>query len=220
MASCASNLKQLALANTMYAGDNDGRFVPAAPGYSDGPNGDDRHRWFGAKVNGRYEPRDGPLVPYLRDGGALRECPSFRTAVGFDLGAGCYVYNDVGVGSLVARKGFVPGAYNVGVSQSELKSPAATAMFADGALDIGTGLAEYTFLVPCPEVSRVVFGWELDPSVHFRHNGRASVAFADGHVASLKMQLSVISSPGYPKANPERNRVGWPSLDPVFYTGR
>jgi prepilin-type N-terminal cleavage/methylation domain-containing protein/prepilin-type processing-associated H-X9-DG protein len=217
---CVSNLRQLWMANTLYAGDHDGYYVPAAPHYSDGPKGDDKHRWFGVKVNGRYEPKDGPLVPYLRDGGALRECPSFRTSVGFDRGTGGYVYNDVGVGSRVARLGFVPGAYNSSISQTEIRAAAQTAMFADGALDIGKGLAEYTFLVPAPEVAEKVFGLPLDPSVHFRHNGRADIVFADGHVASLTMAASVAGSPAYPSANPRARRVGWPTLDPTFYTGR
>lgn len=219
-ASCASNLRQLWLANAMYAGDHEGFFVPAAPRYSDGPNGDDRHRWFGVKRGNAYVPEGGPLVPYLRDGGALRRCPSFATNVGFDVGTGGYVYNDVGIGSRVSRVGFVPGAYNGSVSQSEIRAPGETAMFADGALDIGTGLAETTFLVPSPEVAIRVFGWELDPSVHFRHNGRASVAFADGHVSALTMEASTHTSPAYPEANPARSRVGWPSLSPVFYLGR
>lgn len=219
-AACATNLRQLAMANAMYAGDNEGRFVAAAPHYSDGPAGDDRHRWFGVKENGRYEPRDGPLVPYLHEGGALRRCPAFRASAGFDPGTGAYVYNDTGVGSRVARTGFVPGAYNAGVSQSEIRQPAQTAMFADGALDIGTGLAETAFLVPCPEVALEVFGYVLDPTVHFRHGGRASVAFVDGHVESLPVRASAATSPGYPKAMPEAHGLGWPSLERVFYLGR
>src|SRR5207237_150722 len=68
---CASNLRQLALADGMYAGDNDGVFAPAAAGFFTGDN----RRWFGIRgADGRFEPRDGPLVPYMREGGALRRC--------------------------------------------------------------------------------------------------------------------------------------------------
>src|SRR5437763_15698188 len=84
-ASCASNLRQLALANGMYAGDNDGVFAPAAPGFL---TGDDR-RWFGIRgARGQFEPRDGPLVPYLRDNGALRRCPESPVTAAFDQGTG------------------------------------------------------------------------------------------------------------------------------------
>ena len=59
-AACASNLRQLALANGLYAEDHDGYFAPAAQGFL---TRDDR-RWFGVRgADGRFEPRDGPLVP-------------------------------------------------------------------------------------------------------------------------------------------------------------
>jgi prepilin-type N-terminal cleavage/methylation domain-containing protein/prepilin-type processing-associated H-X9-DG protein len=206
---CLSNLRQLALANRMYSGDNDGYFVPAAPGYSNGPSGDDNHRWFGVRVNGRFEPRSGPLVPYMNDGGALRQCPSFHANTGFDRGTGGYVYNDVGVGSKVLRLGFVPGAYDGSVSASHIKRPSDTAMFADGAIDTGKGLAEYAFLVPPPEIAKAVFGYILDPTVHFRHNGRADVAFVDGHAAALALAMTVDNSPGYPNAQPSAHDIGW-----------
>src|SRR5262249_47776058 len=77
---CLTNLRQLALANMLYAQDHDGYFAPAAQEYFT----HDERRWFGTRGrDGRFEPRDGPLVPYLHDGGALRRCPSFVTQVGF-----------------------------------------------------------------------------------------------------------------------------------------
>jgi prepilin-type N-terminal cleavage/methylation domain-containing protein/prepilin-type processing-associated H-X9-DG protein len=219
---CMSNLRQLGLANRMYSGDHDGYFVPAAPGYSDGANGDDNHRWFGVRVNGRFEPKAGPLVPYTSDGGALRQCPSFRPANGFDAGTGGYVYNDLAVGSRVLRMGFVPGAYNGSVSVSQIKRPAETAMFADGAIDTGNGVVETAFLVPPPEIARAALGYVMDPTVHFRHNGRADVVFVDGHVTALTMALSADSSPGYPNAKPSAHGLGWfgPVTGQTFYDGR
>jgi hypothetical protein len=79
---CVSNLRQLTMANRLYAADWDGYFVPAAPEFLR-----DQRRWFGIRNRaGRFEPRDGPLVPYLKDGGLLRRCPTFETQVGFDMG--------------------------------------------------------------------------------------------------------------------------------------
>lgn len=203
---CASNLRQLATANRLYASDNDGFFVPAVPGW---PRRDDR-RWFGARnAAGVFEPANGPLVPFLSDGGKLRECPSFSTRVGFDRGTGGYVYNGVGVGSRVAAPRGGENVYDASMSESEIRRPARTAMFADGALDIGKGLAEYALLTPPPALAKRLFGQPLDPSVHFRHNARANVVFVDGHVASLAMELSVDSSPAYPSARPSARRIGW-----------
>lgn len=203
---CVSNLRQLWTANQMYAHDNDGYYVPAAMGFFE----HDDQRWFGIRnAQGRFQPTGGPLVPYLSDGGALRQCPSFRTSVGFDRGTGGYSYNALAVGSRVRRLGYVAEAYNGSMTMSDVKRPAYTAMFADGALDIGVGLAEYAFIEPPPDVSIHYGGRVMDPSVHFRHNGRADVCFVDGHTASLAILMSASSSPAYPKAHPDQHGIGW-----------
>lgn len=216
-AACASNLRQLALADEMYAQDNDGYFAPAAQGYF----AQDDRRWFGVRdADGRFEPQDGPLVPYLRDGGALRRCPSFRTAIGFDQGTGGYIYNYVAVGARVWRMGYVPGAFDQSMSEAELPKPAETAMFADGAIDIGTGLAEDGFMEPPPAVAARIPGASiLDPTIHFRHQGQANVVFADGHVRALPRSLSAESSAVYPGAQPAAHGLGWfgPVMGQTYY---
>jgi prepilin-type N-terminal cleavage/methylation domain-containing protein/prepilin-type processing-associated H-X9-DG protein len=216
-AGCASNLRQLALANRMYAADHDGCFAPAAQEFFRR----DERRWFGVRgADGRFEPRDGPLVPYLRDGGGLRRCGEFQSSVGFDQGTGGYGYNYLAVGGRVWRLGYVPEAFDQGMSEAELPKPAETAMFADCALDIGVGLAEYGFLAPPPALAARIAGAQvLDPSVHFRHHGRANVVFVDGHARALPRALSTTSSPGYPSADPEARGLGWfaPVAGDTFY---
>lgn len=207
---CVSNLRQLALANQMYASDADGHYVPAAQDLFFRNN----RRWFGVRGRtGRFQPADGPLVPYLRDGGLLRRCLSFQTRVGFELGAGGYVYNYVAHGSRVWRLGFVATAFDSSLRESEIARPSEVVMFADGALDIGDSegwLAEYTFLEPPPAVSdRIERALRLDPSVHFRHHDRADAVFTDGHAASRTEALSADRSPAYPRANPRAHHVGW-----------
>jgi prepilin-type processing-associated H-X9-DG protein len=204
---CASNLRQLALANQMYAQDHDGFFAPAAQEFL---TRDDR-RWFGARgADGGFEPREGPLVAYLREGGALRRCPSFGVSAGFDRGTGGYVYNYLAVGGRVWRLGYVPEAFEQGMREAELPQPAETAMFADGALDTGAGLAEYGFLTPPPALTARIRGATfLDPSIHFRHVGRASVVFVDGRVRAMPRVLSVESSGVYPGAAPASRDLGW-----------
>jgi prepilin-type N-terminal cleavage/methylation domain-containing protein/prepilin-type processing-associated H-X9-DG protein len=205
-ARCAVNLRQLALANTLYAQDHDGYFAPAAQEFF---TRDDR-RWFGIRnPEGRFEPRDGPLVPYLRDSGGLRQCPSFTTDVGFDQGTGGYVYNYLAVGSRVWWEGYRPEAFNQSGNEAEVGHPAKTAMFADGALDIGVGLAEYGFMEPPPALAARIPGARvLDPSVHFRHHNGANVVFVDGHVRAM---TRVLSAPGsiYAGAAPEAHGLGW-----------
>ncbi len=216
---CMGNLRQLTLANLLYADDWDGYFVPAAPEFLR-----DQRRWFGVRNRqGRFEPRDGPLVPYMKDGGQLRRCPSFETQVGFDIGTGGYVYNDIGVGTRLWFMGYTPGlsAYDGSLSEAEIMKHAETAMFADGALDIGTGLAEYTFLIAPPDVLRRVPSaiYPLDPSVHFRHNGVAQVSFVDGHARPLKMGTSTDHSGVYTGANPASHGIGWfpPVMGDTYY---
>ncbi len=216
---CSANLRQLAIANILYAQDWDGYYVPAAPEFLR-----DRRRWFGTRnAQGRFTPEGGALTPYLKDGGVIRRCPSFQTEVGFDIGTGGYVYNDVGVGSRVWFIGYTDGlpAYDGSLSDVEILKPAETIMFADGALDIGTGLAEYTFLIAPPDVLRRIPNafYPLDPSVHFRHNGTANGVFVDGHLRPLKMAQSVRQSGVYPNANPERNQIGWfaPTTGDTYY---
>jgi prepilin-type N-terminal cleavage/methylation domain-containing protein/prepilin-type processing-associated H-X9-DG protein len=205
--SCATNLRQLALANLLYAQDHDGHYVPAAPRFYE----EDRQRWFGVRdEHGRFEARGGPLVPYLRDRGELRDCPTFRSETGFDPGTGGYIYNSICIGSRAWWDGFRPEAFDRSARESELADPSTTAMFADGALDIGTGLAEYAFLTPPPAVAgRIPGASPFDPSVHFRHGERANVVFADGHLRALPRVLSQPGSTAYPNATPSVHGLGW-----------
>jgi len=216
---CQSNLRQLAFANQMYAADWDGYFVPAAPRFLT-----DCCRWFGVRdTQGHFEPRSGALVPYLKENGLLRLCISFHPHPGFDMGTGGYVYNAIGVGSRVWYQGYTSNlsAFDGALSEAEIGKPTETAMFADGALDIGTGLAEYAFLIaPAAVLARIPNAYyPLDPSIHFRHQQTASIAFVDGHCKPLKMAVSVTNSGAYPDANPQRNAIGWfaPVEGDTFY---
>jgi prepilin-type N-terminal cleavage/methylation domain-containing protein/prepilin-type processing-associated H-X9-DG protein len=206
-ARCTTSLRQLALANMLYAQDHDGYFVPAAPRFYE----EDRWRWFGVRNNeGSFEPREGPLVPYLRDGGALRHCPSFTPIGGFDIGTGGYVYNSICIGSRAWWEGFRPEAFDGSGREGELARPSETAMFADGALDVGTGVAEYAFMTPPPAVAARIKGADpFDPAIHFRHDERANVVFADGHARALSRALSQPASPVYPGAAPAARGLGW-----------
>lgn len=207
---CASNLKQLWLANLLYSADYDEHFVPAAQDFFEY----DSIRWFGKRDprTRRFEPKDGPLVPYLRDGGQLRTCPSWQGQGGWDAGTGGYVYNYIGVGSRVWKRGYVPEAFHHALSQAEVAKPAECAMFADGGLAASDGarafIAEYAFLEPPPALSRRIPGaFELEPSLHFRHQSQTLTVFVDGHVRLLRRALSIQNS--IYGVNPEAMGMGW-----------
>jgi prepilin-type N-terminal cleavage/methylation domain-containing protein/prepilin-type processing-associated H-X9-DG protein len=198
-AACASNLRQLALANDAYATDHADRYAPGAP-----DRAANLTRWHGSRASAgqAFAPDGGTLTEYLggAGGGAsagVRACPTFAPVAaalagagpsgGFERSAGGYVYNTAYCGSERARAGTDPATGRavwtlvtdrVGSLRSRFASPAGTLGFADGALAGGPlngpagGLIEYSFLEPrfWPEDP----GQRADPSVHFRHAAGAS----------------------------------------------
>ena len=177
---CRSNLRQLAAANLAYAADH-GRYVAAAADI-DGANS---IRWHGVRSGGAFDGAQGPLAPYLGGGGAsawVRRCPGFRPdAAGFEASCGGYGYNALGVGSELCLPG---GGQAVGMRPGALARPVQTVMFADAAYVQGNGakakLIEYSFTEP----PRFAGGGAPWPTIHFRHRGKANVAWADGHVTA------------------------------------
>ncbi len=194
-ARCMSNLRQLHVANTLYASEH-GRYVAAAPDIWDGGN---LHRWHGVRAVSKgepFKPENGPLAKYLGGDGAVRFCPALKhVADGFESGCGGYGYNYYGVGSRSYALGSQPGAA-AGIAPSGIRHPAETLMFADTAYpEIHAGekvLIEYSFAEPHwhLEDRRPVESYEAQPSIHFRHNGRANVVWCDGHVTRETMTFS------------------------------
>ena len=189
-AQCGSNLRQLFLANAAYAAET-GHYVAAAPDIF-GPN---RQRWHGVRSSGSgaFDGTQGPLARFLDDS-RVRRCPSFpdyrkdAAANAFEAACGGYGYNDRGVGSQIYLLGYGAQAMRRGMSPGAIQRPAETVMFADAAFgqpyNDPTHLIEYSFaeayyFVGGPPVR--LYGPSL-PSVHFRHGGRAGVAWCDGHV--------------------------------------
>jgi len=204
---CVSNLKQLYIANVIYASEAGGRYVPAAPDMFDftlpGADPEDfggRIRWHGARdtPNGTtsFDPKRGPLAEYLPDG-RVKECPVFsefrRTEDApnaFESGSGGYGYNMAYIGSMLSVNPDVVAAARKGMLDVRIAEPASTIMFADAALPQDGYIVEYGFLEPPHPVSAAFPHGKpgdenlLSPSLHFRHYGRANVLWADGHVTS------------------------------------
>jgi prepilin-type processing-associated H-X9-DG protein/prepilin-type N-terminal cleavage/methylation domain-containing protein len=192
---CQSNLRQLALANIGYATENDGFYVPAAKDIF----GANKQRWHGVRdsLNDPFDPLRGPLVKYLKDG-EVKECPEpvefVRAAtwsISFANGCGGYGYNMTYIGSRLGQSGLtIEQSYAKTARMAEVARPAETVMFADCAMSTdGVTLIEYSFAEPPFTVyhGRPITSFYMSPSIHFRHRGRANIAWADGHVGARKM---------------------------------
>ncbi len=203
---CVNNLRQLYLANTMYAAENRGHYVPAAADMYDFllPGADPDHmggrlRWHGARptpnANSDFEYARGPLFEYLPDG-RIKECPIFSEYRSretgnnaFESGTGGYGYNQSYVGSMMSIYEDPVSASRLGMLESRIQHPGETMMFADAAIPQDGYLVEYGFLEPPHYVtSEHPQGMEGDylmaPTIHFRHNMRVNVVWCDGHISS------------------------------------
>ena len=200
---CQSNLRQLILANTGYATENDGYYVPAASDlYDDGTGG--CHRWHGVRINSDepFDPLKGPLIAYLANG-KIKECPErvrFRKGQSwdesFEKGNGGYGYNMTYIGSLLWQGNIVTiddlrKAHKSATRITEVARPAETLMFADCAISKEEGVhIEYSFAEPpfLLDEGQPKESWGYaSPSIHFRHRGKANVAWVDGHIDVREM---------------------------------
>jgi prepilin-type processing-associated H-X9-DG protein len=164
----------------MYADDNDGGYVPAA-------SPDNLIRWHGARTttSDPFRPEWGPLWGYYAEK-QLKECPTFSPTnehSGFEQGTGGYGYNEQYVGGSPAS--WVDNAMYVPAKQCMISNPTETVMLTDTAfIDCKGRCFEYSF---CEAPNYEFFSCVADPTTQFRHNGRANVAFCDGHVRSMMM---------------------------------
>lgn len=217
--SCVNNLRQLYFANTMYAAEHNGRYVPAS---EDGGT-TNLKRWHGIRksTSESFNTQEGPLAEYLGFG-IVKECPVFSefkksSQVGwlaFEEGTGGYGYNKNYIGGSAhlypwSNEGF----FKQTALDSRINNPANTVMFADSGFPVEKGIIEYSFLetpyYPSPEnpSGETLWGY-ADPSIHFRHGFRANVLWADGHVTSEKFEWTKETDNWYGGNNAEHS-IGW-----------
>jgi prepilin-type processing-associated H-X9-DG protein/prepilin-type N-terminal cleavage/methylation domain-containing protein len=214
---CKSNIRQLVLANTGYAGENDGSYAPAALDII----GANKHRWHGVRdnINSPFDPAKGPLAGYLANG-CVKQCPekvNFRHGDPWDWdfedGCGGYGYNMTYLGSRVWEC-YEDEKCKITAKDSEVRQPSQTLMFADTAMaKLDNGRAyylEYSFAEPPYFVAngKPATSWGYaSPSIHFRHRNKANIGWADGHTDSRQMaKFEGKNDYGVESAN---MRLGW-----------
>ena len=179
---CVSNLRQLGLATQMYWNDNGGKCF----NLWNAANAAGKNWWFGWLGNGvegtrAYDLSTGVLFPYLR-GSDVRLCPSLNPAMAqFKLKATNLVFS-YGCNYYV----FVP-TNQPPVNAAKISRPSETAAFADAA-QVNTFQAPASKSNPMLEEFYYVSTNRSEATAHFRHAQKASVGFADGHVAMEKME--------------------------------
>ncbi len=206
-AQCASNLRQLQLANDLYASDHHGLYMPGASNIES----TNLERWHGAREHASqpFQSERGVITLYLEDAltsARTRTCPTFQftldqlaqSGAGFENSSGGYGYNNAFIG--VTRQPGPGGSWMVqtttqGARRSIISRPSETIAFTDSAFASAQGvggLIEYSFVEPrfWPEFP----GARANPSIHFRHAGRAGAAWLDGHVSSESRTQTV---PGF-----------------------
>jgi prepilin-type processing-associated H-X9-DG protein len=164
---CASNLRQWAAAWFLYAGDSDDR---ATPSYYVLDRGRTVASWdFTVHRQSPPVVTLGLLGPYTRSV-RLGQCPSF-SGEAWGRPATGYAYNTTYLGGDPAM-GTGP------VALSSVADPGATVLFADAGF--GSPVRGHNYL-RAPSDPLFVAGL-----VHFRHQGSANVAWADGRFGATR----------------------------------
>ncbi|MDX6765739.1 MAG: type II secretion system protein [Candidatus Methylacidiphilales bacterium] len=201
-----SNLRQLALANLAYLSEN-GRYAPA----DDQSN---KKRWHGGRtsVGKPFDPTQGYLSPYLGGSRAVSLCPVLKqqlTGGGtFEEGTGGYGYNASYVG------GTPSWAYNsdgsrVSARAADIVLPSTTVMFTSSAYANGDHVQEYPYSEP-PfwDFGDGPSGFRPSPTTHFRFNGKALVAWCDGHVALVAKETREVGDNPH-NGDAVAQQLGW-----------
>ncbi len=176
---CASNLRQLGLAAQMYWDDNDGKVFP----YRFENDAVGTRYWFGWIARGaegqrEFDSRQAALFPYLK-GRGVEVCPSLD-----------YNSDFLKLKAVAASYGYgynlhlSPPLAQSGLRITQIQNHSRVGVFADSA-------QVNTFQAPAsperPMLEEFYYFNQSEPTVHFRHEQRANVAFLDGHVESEKM---------------------------------
>lgn len=205
--SCRGNLRQLGMANQLYAGENADYFVPYSLNspHASGPIWVGYQEVRAGSVYGRVDLTcDALLGAYYGDSPQVAVCPEMRKYIP-DLrraaSGGGYGYNGIWFGGFPVRG--VARFYK----SAMIYAPAATVMFGDAALSrMGTIPLDPPLRLPLlnGKFEADAFGGGGDGfgTVHARHGEAANIGWADGHVTSAK--LGSVNA----DASSQRNLIG------------
>jgi prepilin-type N-terminal cleavage/methylation domain-containing protein/prepilin-type processing-associated H-X9-DG protein len=210
------NIRQLVTANYACAAET-GRFAKSE-------NRADSKRWHGKKVSGEWVGYGGYLTDYLGEDRSIRKCPVFEQILEenegaqFDEGTGGYGYNATYLGNdpgapststVYSGFGNKPTRSETAANRpGSLIDPANTVMFTSTALVRGGGVVETYFSAPYSSVLNGELEESLTPTTHFRFNGKALVAWCDGHVTLEEPNDAYTGWNAYGDDN-DKFRVGW-----------
>lgn len=178
-----ANLRSLTVANAGYQSDN-GVFCPADDQFN-------MRRWHGSRKggSGKFDPAEGFLAPYLGKSRAVGICPLFKNLVGdeqsFESGTGGYGYNAAYIGGRPGSSFDRVTKLRLSERIANVSSPDRTVMFTTTAYARASGLQEYPYCEPPYwDFGGGPSGERPSPTVNFRANGKALVAWCDGHVTA------------------------------------
>lgn len=193
---CLSNVRQLSAVNMAYANDNQDFYVRTA-----NRAGANLERWHGKRTNPwtAFESSESDLASYFGHDAQVQHCPTFEYGrdyqPGFEDGAGGYGYsNHLGARAdlflALGGAAYTPSSH-YSARQSDVVSPVETVMFTDSAF-IAAADPYVFFAYSACEAPYWIGGNGLmaDPTIHFRHQERTNVAWADGHADSQEMSFS------------------------------
>ena len=221
-ANCLSNLKQITMANLLYAEASKDYLVP----YATDMLGSNRHRWCGTSDtssnfgSASYDPKAAPLAPYIGGSGKISQCNALKDPpLSFEKNCGGYGYN-VLVGTLHPGE-YSNEAYSAGFMLKRIKRTSQKIMFAESAIMVdanGNWSSSpshhgYSSAIEAPGGS-----WLMNPTMHFRHSRRSATSFCDGHAELLPMLSSAYGDEqyllGFPCKNDDENREKY--FDPRY----
>ncbi|MBC2592968.1 type II secretion system protein [Ruficoccus amylovorans] len=215
------SIRALVTANYACAADT-GRFAKAE-------NLADTVHWHGKqKSSNNWVGYGGYLTPYLGEDRKVSLCPVFEQILEedegnqFNKGTGGYGYNGIYLGNDPAATIAPSGSSGGGNTRptrpvrtetaanrpSALIDPANTVMFTSAALVKEGGVVETYLSAPYHALSGTELGQRLTPTTHFRFNGKALVAWCDGHVTLEAPNDADTSQNAYGDDN-GKYTVGW-----------